>query len=409
MSLSSNLISACAAAWLCLAVPLPAAAQAALPEAPSPSDADLRALQQSLGADTQAAAPTAAAAPSDLGSVMNPKISLIFDGAAAWFKGPPGGTGGHDPTHSGFNLQALELHMDSDVDPYLHLDANIVFHVDGVEIEEIYATSLALPANLQLRAGQFLAPIGRLNQTHPHSWQFLDQPLVLGKFLGSDGSRGLGTELSWLTPLPWFAELRAVAMEAGAGSCCSRSYLGDHTAGIDARDVLYTLAFKQFFDVTPDWSLLWGLSAQTGPNGAAPDARTAIYATDLYVKYRPVADSQRAAVALQAEWLLRERWLMGSRLQDHGAYAQIVWDVDPRWELGVRSEYATGLRDDALDPAWVSVRTRQAVQVTWYPSHFSRLRLQGGYDRRPWMPADAGWSVMLGLETLIGAHGAHAY
>jgi len=394
-------------AWLCVVVPRHGEAQEGLPAAATVSVEDLRALQQSLGV---AASPAPVTAPiADLGSAMNPKISLILDGSLAWFRGSPGSTGGHDPSHSGFNLQALEMHLASDVDPYLHMDAQLVFGQEGVEVEEVYATSLALPANLQLRAGQFLAPIGRLNQTHPHSWQFLDQPLVLGKFLGSDGSRGMGSEVSWLTPLPWFAELRAVVMGAGAGACCSRSFLGGQQGGADPRDLLYTIAFKQFFDVAPDWSLLWGLSAQAGPNGAARGARTAIYATDLYVKYRPLADSQRAAVALQVEWLLRERWLMGTRLQDHGAYAQLVWNVDPSWEVGLRSEYATGLRDDALDADWTGTRTRQAVQVTWYPSHFSRLRLQGGHDRRPWMNADAGWSVLLGLETTIGAHGAHTF
>lgn len=404
---ASFLRLALVAGCISTAIPGSAWSQEGAPADVTATADELSALRQGLGADTAPAQENPVQAAS--GTSMNPQMSLIFDGAAAWFRGPPGGVGGHDPSHSGFNLQALEMHLHSDVDPYLRLDAALAFGADGVEIEEVFATTLALAANLQARAGQFLSPIGRLNAMHPHSWQFLDKPLVLGKFLGADGSRGLGTELAWLTPLPWFAELRAVAMDAGSGRCCARSYLGDQTAGIDARDLLYTLAFKQFFDITADWSLLWGLSAQTGPNGAAPTARTAIYGTDIYLKYRPIADTQRAAVALQAEWLLRERWLPGRTLSDHGAYAQLVWNVDPNWELGARAEYATGLRDDALDPAWTTVRTRQALQVTWYPSHFSRLRLQAGQDRRPWLSPESGWSVMLGLEALIGAHGAHTY
>ena len=56
----------------------------------------------------------------------------------------------------------------------------------GVEVEEAYLTTLALPANLQVRASQFLTRFGRLNSTHPHAWDFTDQPLVNGRFFGGE-------------------------------------------------------------------------------------------------------------------------------------------------------------------------------------------------------------------------------
>ena len=55
------------------------------------------------------------------------------------------------------------------VDPYFRFDSNLVFSQFGVEIEEAYATTLDLPANLQVRAGQFLTRFGRINATHPHA------------------------------------------------------------------------------------------------------------------------------------------------------------------------------------------------------------------------------------------------
>lgn len=73
----------------------------------------------------------------------------------------------------------------------------------GVEIEEVYATTTSLPANLQLRAGQFLTRFGRFNPTHPHTWDFVDQPLIIGNFFGPDGNRGVGAELSYLMSLPF--------------------------------------------------------------------------------------------------------------------------------------------------------------------------------------------------------------
>ena len=42
---------------------------------------------------------------------------------------------------------------------------------------------------------------GRHNPTHPHAWDFIDQPFVMTRMFGGEGNRGLGLELSWLTPL----------------------------------------------------------------------------------------------------------------------------------------------------------------------------------------------------------------
>ena len=94
-------------------------------------------------------------------------------------------------------------------------------------------------------------------------------------------------------------------------------------------------------------------------------------------------------------------------LTDVGGYADLVWRMSKSWEVGTRAEYVTGTQNDYLDPAWTSARTRGSVQATLYPSHFSRIRLQGLADH----PAgqDWYWGVMLGFEVLVGAHGAHAY
>ena len=33
---------------------------------------------------------------------------------------------------------------------------------------------------------------GRINATHPHTWEFADSPVVNGRLLGPDGLRGVG-------------------------------------------------------------------------------------------------------------------------------------------------------------------------------------------------------------------------
>ncbi len=104
---------------------------------------------------------------------MNPDISFILDFAMAWFSdAEPLQLGAHDPNQIGFTFQQLEAHIESRVDPYFDFQANLVFSLFGVELEEAYAQTLALLGGFKLKMGQFLLPFGRMNPTHPHAWNF---------------------------------------------------------------------------------------------------------------------------------------------------------------------------------------------------------------------------------------------
>ncbi len=356
--------------------------------------------------------PTAVATGSNLREVLKgliPDISFILDVAGAYFSSEPMQTGAHDPAKTGFTFQQLELHVESSVDPYFRMETNIVFAEFGVEVEEAYASTSAIPGGLEVRVGQFLIPFGRLNGTHPHAWKFADQPLVNGKFFGGEASRGLGAEISWLAPLPWYFELGA-AMTEPAGECCARSFYGGSGLEVEGfEDFVYTNTLKQFFDLSEDWGLSWGLSAQLGPNPTGQGNRSEIYGTDLYLRYRPAGSTDRVAVSLQTEGMFRARQVPGDVLYDWGLYAQLIANLTPAWELGARYDFVSGVDGDYLDPLEDAPRHRASLQVTLYPSHFSRVRLQGNYDAPQWNGASDIWAAILNVEFLIGAHGGHDY
>ena len=340
---------------------------------------------------------------------LNPDISLIADVALAYFSDDdPLMIGGHDPNKTGFTLQQLELAVSAAVDPYFRFDANIVFSQFGVEIEEVYATTLALPWNLQARAGQFLTRFGRVNNSHPHTWAFVDQTLAIGKFFGGEGNRGLGLELSWLVPLlPWYVELIGSATDA-AGASTARSFFGGDDLGVDGPgDFQYTAALKQFFPMSDNWSLSWGISYANGPNPTGRDNRSEIYGTDLYLKYRPITHGSYTVVSLEAEYLLRRRQVPADVLMDHGLYATLFWRFSRRWATAARYEFVTGVEEDYLDAAWTGDRHRASANVTFWPTEFSRLRLQYGYDVPAWR--DGYHMVLLAMEFAVGAHGSHKF
>jgi hypothetical protein len=370
-------------------------------------------IQRALGADAQTAKPPPAPPPPPVaggrpGVSFNPDLSFIADFALAAFSGNNLQQGGHDPTENGFNLQALEMAASADVDPYFKFNANIVFAQEGVEIEEAYATTSALPASLQLRAGQFLTRFGRINPTHPHTWDFVDQPFVISKMLGPDGNRGLGVELSWLSPLPWYLELVASEIMP-VGACCARSFNGDTSSEVRGlRDLETTFAIKQFFPLSEDWSLAPGLSAALGPNPSSRTAETYIFGADLYLKYRPITHESTTIVSLQAEALTRRRDSPVGVLADTGLYAQLFWRFAQRWATAARYDFGSGTTDDPLDPEWTSNRYRVSADVTFYPTEFSRLRLQGSRDTPTYL-TDSIYAAFLALEVAVGAHGAHAF
>lgn len=406
---------ACFGALVAIAARAAAEPQPVPPE-PSEPAVDLSDVDAAFAEVEESPAPGAPAARDGAPQTqsMNPDMAVILDVAAAYFSDEEHRqTGGHDPSKNGFNFQQLELSLQSIVDPYFRFDSNIVFSLYGVEVEEAYATTLDLPARLQVRAGQFLSRFGRINATHPHSWDFVDQPFAIGRVFGGEGGRGLGAELAWLLPIPWFGEA-VVSVQQADGEATARSFYGGRDLGVDGpRDFLYVTALKQFFELHADWSLAVGASGAFGPNSTGRDNRTDVFGGDLYLKYRPITRASSTIVSLQTEWLLRRRQVPEDLLYDLSSYTQLFWRFAQRWGTAARWEYGspaegvTGAALDPLDPDWTEARQRVSANVTFWPSEFSRLRLQGSRDE--FGELDPIWAAFLAAEFVVGAHGAHAF
>jgi hypothetical protein len=397
------------------------ATQPATEPAPTLTPEEQAEIDKATGADTKTETErTAQPAPGGaLLQSLNPDLSVVLDVAGAAFSvDEPLQAGAHDPHASGFTLQQLELSLNHNVDPYLRFDSNIVLNDEEVDVEEAYATTLSLPYQLQLRGGKFLTRFGRINSTHPHSWDFVDQPFALSRAFGGEGNRGLGLEASWLSPLPWYLELVGSATMA-TGDETNRSFYGATDPGVHgARDLEYVLALKQFFDLNEDWSLLFGLSGAFGPNDSGTelekDEYTQIYGSDLYLKYRPITFGSSTIVSLQAEYIHVRRHVPGDTLASHNAYAYLFWRFAQRWgtalrwEIGTPAEAKHGVGVDNLDTDWISDRQRVSANLTFWPTEFSRFRLQGSMDAPDWLEKPT-WAAMLSAEVVVGAHGAHKF
>ena len=342
--------------------------------------------------------------------------------------------GDHDPAVRGFTIPNAEIALDGAVDPYFKGFSNIVFKLDqtgntDVELEEMYFLTSSLPWNLQLKGGQFFTEFGRQNSQHPHAWAFVDQPLVLNRMFGPDGLRSQGARLSWLAPTPWFTEVMLSVFNAAGETAFSfdNPDSADIHGGIPVdrsvhglQDLLYAPRIATSFDLTDTQTLVLGASAAFGPNNSGSSADSQVYGTDLYWKWK-AADARQGFpfVSFQTETLFR-RYQAAQRLSaedptltlpkqtlnDWGLYSQLLWGIAPRWVAGLRGEFASGVGAVA-DSELSEDRTRISPNLTWYPSEFSKVRLQYNFDHRQGMGNDS--SAWLQFEFLLGSHSAHKF
>jgi hypothetical protein len=335
------------------------------------------------------------------------------------------------------------------------------------ELEEAWMESVALPGNLQVRGGQYLSDFGRINTQHPHQWGFVDSPLVSARFLGPDGLRNPGAKLGWLMPLPFFSEL-SLGVQNSQGETAA-SFRGEaHSHGDEEEevpfgyrhadndrgvshvgDMLFTPRLATSFELTDSQTLVLGASGAFGPNnsGESGDTTTQIYGVDIYWKWKPArAHGGFPFVSWQTEAMLRRYdlgafdWqeavaagevpiiddltgqpavLASETVTDYGFYSQVLHGFRKGWVAGLRVDYVTEDegeyeqrdlsfngealgRDPQRDQRW-----RISPNLTWYPSEFSKLRLQYNFDDRRDIGEDH--SVWLQFEFLLGAHAAHKF
>jgi hypothetical protein len=228
-------------------------------------------------------------------------------------------------------------------------------------------------------------------------------------------------------------------------------------------DLLFTPRYAMSLDLTDSQTLVVGASGAFGPNasGSAGDNVTQIYGVDLYWKWKPEdAHGGFPFVSFQTEAMLRRYelgsfdWdedgnlgdgdgngfvdagvvadptgaapavLGGETVLDYGFYSQLLYGFRKDWVAGLRLDYVSeregdyeraGLlladnagggtllgRDPLRDERW-----RLSPNLTWYPSEFSKIRLQYNLDDRHNLGVDH--SVWFQFEFLLGAHAAHTF
>ncbi len=228
-------------------------------------------------------------------------------------------------------------------------------------------------------------------------------------------------------------------------------------------DMLLNPRLAMSYNLTDTQTILLGGSAAFGPNtsGEGGETDTQIYGADLTWRWQ-ANDHQRGFpfVQLQSEFMARKfeaggfDWdedanggdgdgngfvdegiltdpgtglpavLAPETLSDYGIYSQLLYGFRPGWVAGLRFDYlfgkrglyerrGLGLADNAgaIAPVGIDLergnRFRLSPNLTWYPTEFSKVRLQYNYDDRDRIGIDH--SLWLQMEMSLGAHSAHRF
>ena len=353
-------------------------------------------------------------------NAFNPAISLTLAGTYGQFTQAPSdyalpGFALSDeagPGARGLSLGESELAISANVDDLFF--GNVIASIapeGGINIEEGYFQTTALPAGINVKVGRFFSGIGYLNEQHAHVWDFVDMPLPYRALLGNQYNDD-GIQLRWLVPSDQYVELGA------------ELYRGEHFPAGGAANQghgTYTVYVHTGGDVVDSHSWRAGLShlrakadgRVSGLDTFTGDSRIGI--ADLEWKWSPHGNTRETNLKLQME-LMRRRESGSFNATDYlgtqtGGYMQAVYQFMPRWRVGMRHDRVradtpgAALAGSVLDPAGVEPH-RSSLMLDFSNSEFSRFRLQFNHDNSQ-AKAERQWYLQYIMS--IGAHGAHLF
>jgi len=306
----------------------------------------------------------------------NPGISFVIDGQAST------NTQGNDG--AGFLLATGELFISAPIDPFLRGYASINGTTnEKFNIEEAALVTTALPYNLTVKGGRFMADFGRFPHWHDEALPFVDRPPSIENFIGGE-SISEGVETSWLAPTDQFIQITLGAYNSvGAARLDDPGAFGTMPGSQRSfSQFSYIVRPQTYFDLTDTLNLELGASWLTIPTNSDRE----LYGVDITFRHQPGTSSFYQGTVVGVEWLWNTEQfnnvvvgtdpvtggdVIGSgRFRRDGGYAYFESFFNRRFSVGGRYDYAQQI----FGPA-DRQRTESAF-VTWQPSEFQRLRFQ---------------------------------
>ncbi|MFH1276810.1 MAG: hypothetical protein ABIK65_00295 [Candidatus Eisenbacteria bacterium] len=317
-----------------------------------------------------------------------------------------GSEAGHDhgAAGDGFAVQETELRLTSIIDPYAKADFVFAMHgTDGFELEEGFVRLISLPRGLGLRAGKAYFEFGKHNAYHTHQFPFVERPYAWDALLGEHGLNGAVVEASWLTPLPWYAEVIAYGFPS------IETVYGDHE--IPENEWGGGARIRQLWEAGDRATVDLGVSYAGGD--ALRGGRRHFTGADLTFKWSGTGRNPRT-LEIQSEWFRRMEDLESWNPHQDGFYAHALGRVTRRVVAGARIDFLRSDEFTGSEGGDVFSETNQenpdvttfTGSLAFVPSEFQAIRLD--VIHRDFGDSDE-QAGRLQYNFTIGSHPAHRY
>ncbi|MDI6793239.1 MAG: hypothetical protein QME81_10290 [bacterium] len=333
---------------------------------------------------------TTPAAPQGMrGAPLNlPDISVIGDIAGKVTDNK------EDEDRNSVHIREIELALQGFLYPRMRADVFLAMHRHGDHVEaeicEAYVSFLQVLGDLSLQVGKPHINFGKINKIHQHHRPYIDQPQVITNFFGAHGLVGEGGNLSYLLPLPFFAQLdvgawrieghhhhheeeeepetaRVVDVNGDTVTVAVQKEHEHEHKEFGLRDEVYTTRLWLSFPLTDESELEVGMSGAKGRGAHYQEHldNARVYGVDVTYKLWPSAHSR---LIFQSEWLHLEREIPPGTLKRDGFYTLLNYKFDKYWDVGLRYDYAESAwppLDEAGDESSTSfIITRSLTETT---------------------------------------------
>jgi hypothetical protein len=339
--------------------------------------AELTRRVESLGAVPAASLAEGATARIPPVNADNPALSFVVDAQ---------GNSDTEGDGADYALGSGELFISAPIDPFLRGYASINGTTEeGFDIEEAALVTTALPLDTTAKGGRFFADVGRLSHWHDEQLPFVDRPPSIDRLISGE-SGAEGAELSWLAPLPFFAQITGGSYNSIGNE--RREEPDEFGTQPDRRhfsNLTWLARPLTYFDLTETASVELGGTFAVRP----AEERRNLYGVDVTFRHQPGTSGFYQGTDLGGEWFWNDEEfvdvevdvdpvtgdpILGSgTFHRQAGYAYVESFFGRRYSAGLRFDYS-----EALFAALDLQRTYSAF-LTWKPSEFHRLRIQGDH------------------------------
>ena len=308
---------------------------------------------------------------------INPEISVTGDMFGQAIFNDAGFT---QDARTGANFRVVGLHIQSNLDPFSLTKIAIAFTPNGVGFGEAYVTWTNVYANFSITAGKFRQQFGVINRWHLHSLDQFDFPLAMTSILGIEGLNQTGFSIDWLMP-PLIAHANLFTLQITNGQ-------NDHLFSGKAFSFPAVLGhLKNYYDLNTNTYLEFGLTGMIGSNNFRGYAEndslimesnrlTKLAGLDLTLFWEPIDQAHYHSFLWRSEFYYASKDLAEDKhIKAWGAYSYVEYKLAEQWNVGFRYDYT-----QPFETVNSGKYIYQIVPyVTWWESHWVRLRLQYNY------------------------------